>query len=213
MIRLRLFAGLLLAALTMIGTARAADAPSTAATPPPEATATAIFAGGCFWCMEHPFDALDGVLSVTSGYTGGHVPSPTYEQVSSGTTGHAEAVRVVYDPTRIGYDKLLDVYWHNVDPLDAGGQFCDRGNQYRTAIFYTTEQQRELAETSKAALESSGRLPGPIATEIVQAGPFYPAEGYHQHYYKTNPLRYTYYRFACGRDKRLEELWGDGKAG
>jgi peptide-methionine (S)-S-oxide reductase len=209
---LRLFVSFLVCAWLLSGAARAADAPSAAATGTPAGMATAIFAGGCFWCMEHPFDVLDGVVSTTSGYTGGHVPSPTYEQVSSGTTGHAESVRVIYDPAKIGYDKLLDVYWHNVDPLDAGGQFCDRGNQYRTAIFYTTEEQRQLAEQSKAALESSGQLPKPIVTEIVAATAFYPAEDYHQDYYKTNPFRYKYYRFACGRDRRLEEVWGASTA-
>jgi peptide-methionine (S)-S-oxide reductase len=141
------------------------------------------------------------------------VANPTYHQVSSGTTGHAEAVQVVYDPAKIGYDKLLEVFWHNVDPLDAGGQFCDRGSQYRTGIFYTTEEQRRLAEASKKALEDSGRLPVPIVTEIVEAGPFYPAEDYHQDYYKTNPVRYKFYRFTCGRDQRLEEVWGADNAG
>ena len=202
----RLLASLLLGAWMLTGAARAADSAS-------EGTATAIFAGGCFWCMEHPFDELDGVISTTSGYTGGHVANPTYHQVSSGTTGHAEAVQVVYDPAKVGYDKLLEVFWHNVDPLDAGGQFCDRGSQYRTGIFYTTEEQRRLAEASKKALEDSGRLPAPIVTEIVEAGPFYPAEDYHQDYYKTNPVRYKFYRFTCGRDQRLEEVWGADNAG
>jgi peptide-methionine (S)-S-oxide reductase len=202
----RLLASLLVGVWMLSGVARAADSA-------PEETATAIFAGGCFWCMEHPFDELDGVISTTSGYTGGHVANPTYHQVSSGTTGHAEAVQVVYDPAKIGYDKLLEVFWHNVDPLDAGGQFCDRGSQYRTGIFYTTEEQRRLAEASKKALEDSGRLPAPIVTEIVEAGPFYPAEDYHQDYYKTNPVRYKFYRFTCGRDQRLEEVWGADNAG
>jgi peptide-methionine (S)-S-oxide reductase len=202
----RLLASLLLGAWMLTGAARAADSAS-------EGTATAIFAGGCFWCMEHPFDELDGVISTTSGYTGGHVANPTYHQVSAGTTGHAEAVQVVYDPAKVGYDKLLEVFWHNVDPLDAGGQFCDRGSQYRTGIFYTTEEQRRLAEASKKALEDSGRLPAPIVTEIVEAGPFYPAEDYHQDYYKTNPVRYKFYRFTCGRDQRLEEVWGADNSG
>jgi peptide-methionine (S)-S-oxide reductase len=172
----------------------------------------ATFAGGCFWCMEPPFDKLDGVISTTSGYAGGHVANPTYQQVSAGTTGHAEAVQVVYDPERIGYRELLDVFWHNVDPLDSGGQFCDRGDQYRTAIFYGNEQQKQLAEQSKAVLERSGVLPGPIVTEIVALnGDFYPAEEYHQDYYQKNPLRYKYYRTACGRDRRLEQLWGEKK--
>lgn len=173
-----------------------------------EPRASAIFAGGCFWCMEHPFDELDGVLSTTSGYAGGHVPSPTYHQVSAGGTGHAEVVRVIYDPSKIGYGKLLEVFWHNVDPLDAGGQFCDRGDQYRSAIFYANEEQRQLAEQSKQALVASGRFDKPIVTTIVPATDFYPAEDYHQNYYMENPLRYHFYRRACGRDNRLEELWG-----
>jgi peptide-methionine (S)-S-oxide reductase len=169
----------------------------------------ATFAGGCFWCMEPPFDKLDGVISTTSGYAGGHVANPTYEQVSSGTTGHAEAVQIVYDPDKIDYRELLDVFWHNVDPLDAGGQFCDRGEQYRTVIFYNDERQKLLAEQSKEALERSGRLPGKIVTAIVPLnGNFYPAEEYHQDYYMKHPLRYKYYRAACGRDRRLEQLWG-----
>jgi len=204
--RLRLVAVVLFGAWMLSGVAPAAGAD-------PEGKAAAIFAGGCFWCMEHPFDELDGVLSTTSGYTGGHVAEPSYGQVSAGTTGHTEAVQVIYDPAKIGYDKLLEVFWRNVDPLDAGGQFCDRGSQYRTGIFYTTEEQRHLAEASKAALEDSGRLPAPIVTEIVEAGPFYPAEDYHQDYYKTNPIRYKFYRFNCGRDNRLEEVWGAEKSG
>lgn len=170
----------------------------------------ATFAGGCFWCMEPPFDKLDGVISTTSGYAGGHVPNPTYKQVSAGSTGHAEVVQVVYDPEKISYQELLSVFWRNVDPLDSGGQFCDRGNQYRTAIFYHDEQQLRLGEQSKAALERSGRFSRPAATEIVPLnGNFYPAEEYHQDYYIKNPLRYKYYRKACGRDRRLEQLWGD----
>lgn len=204
--RLRLVAGLLFGAWMLSAGAPAVGADA-------EGSATAIFAGGCFWCMEHPFDELDGVVSTTSGYIGGHVAEPTYRQVSSGTTGHTEAVQVIYDPAKIGYDKLLEVFWRNVDPLDAGGQFCDRGSQYRTGIFYTTEEQRDLAETSKKALEDSGRLPGPIVTEIVAASTFYPAEDYHQDYYKTNPIRYKFYRFNCGRDHRLEEVWGADNAG
>jgi peptide-methionine (S)-S-oxide reductase len=170
--------------------------------------AEAIFAGGCFWCMEPPFDKLDGVISTTSGYTGGQVDDPTYEQVSAGGTGHAEAVRIVYDPRKVSYEKLLEVFWHNVDPLAKDRQFCDAGHQYRTAIFYRDEEQRRLAEASKQALADSGRLAGEIQTEIVPAGPFYPAEGYHQDYYEKNPIRYKFYRYMCGRDERLEELWG-----
>ena len=170
--------------------------------------AKATFAGGCFWCMESPFDELRGVVSTTSGYTGGHHANPTYEEVSAGRTGHAEAVQVVYDPAVVSYERLLEVFWHNVDALDAGGQFCDRGSQYRTGIFYHTDGQRAQAEASKLALENAHVLPGKIVTEIVAAGEFYPAEDYHQDYYDRNPIRYTYYRFSCGRDGRLEDLWG-----
>jgi peptide-methionine (S)-S-oxide reductase len=171
--------------------------------------AIATFAGGCFWCMEPPFDKLDGVISTISGYIGGHQPNPTYEQVSAGRTGHAEAVQVAYDPAAVSYERLLEVFWHNVDPLDAGGQFCDRGDQYRTGVFYHTEEQRRHAEASKLALEREQTLPGKIVTEIVPAGEFYPAEDYHQDYYERNPIRYNYYRFSCGRDGRLEDLWGE----
>ena len=190
-------------------------APAALAAPeaaPPEGQAAAVFAGGCFWCMEGPFDALDGVLSTTSGYTGGSVPDPSYDQVSAGTTGHVEAVRVVYDPKRVDYAKLLDVFWRNVDPLDAGGQFCDRGSQYASAIFVADAEQRRLAEASKRALEQSKRFNQPIATEILAAGAFYAAEEYHQDYARKNPLRYRFYRKGCGRDARLKQLWGD-KAG
>ena len=168
----------------------------------------ATFAGGCFWCMEHPFDQLEGVLSVTVGYTGGQKKDPTYEEVSSGTTGHAESVQIVYDPAKITYAKLLDVFWHNIDPTVQNQQFCDVGNQYRTAIFYHNEEQKRLTEESKKALEKSGRFKGPIYTEIVPASEFYPAEEYHQHYYKKNPIRYKFYRYNCGRDQRLQEVWG-----
>lgn len=173
----------------------------------------AIFAGGCFWCMEHPFDKLDGVISTTSGYAGGHVPSPTYKQVSSGGTGHAEVVRIEYDPTKVRYETLLRVFWRNVDPLDGGGQFCDRGDVYRTGIFYVTDEQKRLAEQSKTELEQSGRFDKPIVTEIAAAGPFYAAEAYHQDYYERNPFRYKYYRYSCGRDHVLEERWGSEAGG
>ena len=169
---------------------------------------TATFAGGCFWCMEAPFDKLTGVVSVTVGYTGGTLKNPTYEQVSAGGTGHAESVQIRFDPAKIGYDRLLTVYWHNIDPTVRDRQFCDQGHQYRTAIFYHSEQQRELALASKAALEKTKPFAGPIVTEIVPAGTFYPAEAYHQHYYRKNPIRYWYYRTSCGRDRRLKELWG-----
>lgn len=168
----------------------------------------AVFAGGCFWCMEAPFDKLPGVASVTAGYTGGNLKNPTYEQVSTGGTGHAESVQIVYDPHKISYDKLLDVFWHNVDPTAKDRQFCDEGRQYRSAIFYHTKEQQRLAEQSKAALEKSKPFSGAIVTEIVPAGEFYPAEKYHQQYYQKNPLRYKYYRTSCGRDNRLKELWG-----
>lgn len=171
-------------------------------------TEEATFAGGCFWCMEAPFDSLPGVVSVTVGYTGGSLKNPTYEQVSAGGTGHAESVRVVFDPTRISYAKLLEVYWHNIDPTVKDRQFCDRGHQYRSAIFYHGEEQRRIAEESKAALEKGKPFKAPIVTEIVPAGEFYPAEEYHQHYYKKNPIRYRFYRGGCGRDARLKELWG-----
>jgi peptide-methionine (S)-S-oxide reductase len=169
---------------------------------------TATFAGGCFWCMESPFDKLEGVVSVTVGYTGGSKQNPTYEQVSAGSTGHAEAVELKYDPGKIGYAKLLDVFWHNIDPVTRNAQFCDHGNQYRSAIFYHDVEQKRLAEASKTELAKSGRFKQPIVTEIVPASTFWPAEEYHQQYYVKNPLRYKFYRTTCGRDHRLEELWG-----
>ena len=172
----------------------------------PTETAKATFAGGCFWCMEPPFDKLDGVISTISGYAGGKKKNPTYEEVSAGNTGHAEVVQVTYDPKKITYEKLLEVFWRNVDPLTPNRQFCDVGSQYRTAIFYHDETQKRLAEESKKAL--SKRFKEPIVTEIVAASEFYPAEDYHQDYYTKNPLRYKYYRYSCGRDQRLEALWG-----
>ncbi len=168
----------------------------------------ATFAGGCFWCMEHPFDEIPGVVSVTSGYTGGLKKNPTYKEVSAGGTGHAESVQVVYDPARVTYEKLLSVFWHNIDPTAKDRQFCDSGHQYRSAIFYHNEEQRRLALQSKALLEKNKTFKEPVVTEIVQATEFYPAEDYHQHYYKKNPIRYKYYRYRCGRDQRLKELWG-----
>jgi peptide-methionine (S)-S-oxide reductase len=175
------------------------------AAPAPQ-LAHATFAGGCFWCMEHPFDQLPGVVSVTSGYTGGAVPHPTYEQVSDGVTGHRESVDVVYDPAKVSYGQLLDAYWHNVDPTDASGQFCDHGSQYRSAIFVHDAEQRRLAEASKHAVEA--QLKTRVVTDILPAAQFWPAEDYHQHFYKRNPVRYNFYRFNCGRDQRLEKLWG-----
>jgi peptide-methionine (S)-S-oxide reductase len=175
--------------------------------------ATALFAGGCFWCEETAFEGLPGVISVTSGYTGGQTKNPTYEQVSSGGTGHAESVEVVYDPAKTSYEKLLDVFWHNVDPTQANGQFCDHGTQYRSAIFYKDEAQRKAAEESKRRVEEQARFKGKIVTQIVPASTFYPAEEYHQDFYKKNPVRYQSYRQGCGRDARLKELWGDAAGG
>ena len=169
--------------------------------------ARATFAGGCFWCMEPPFDKLDGVISTTSGYVGGKKKNPTYEEVSAGGTGHAEAVQVVYDPSKVSYAKLLDVFWRNVDPLTANAQFCDHGDQYRTAIFVHDAEQKRLAEETRAQVQK--KFPEKkVVTQIVQASVFYPAEEYHQDYYEKNPLRYKFYRTSCGRDARLEELWG-----
>ncbi|MEM9806597.1 MAG: peptide-methionine (S)-S-oxide reductase MsrA [Cyanobacteria bacterium P01_D01_bin.56] len=168
--------------------------------------AQATFAGGCFWCMEHPFDELPGVTNTTSGYMGGTVESPSYRQVSLGTTGHSEVVQVEYDPEQISYETLLDTFWHNVDPLDSQGQFCDKGSQYRSVIFYGDEAERQLADSSKQKI--SDLFSQPIATTIVPAGTFYPAEDYHQNYYQTHSARYRVYRFGCGRDQRLAQLWG-----
>jgi peptide-methionine (S)-S-oxide reductase len=188
--------------ISLLATASVGGAP----TPAPAAKAT--FAGGCFWCMQAPFESLAGVLRTTVGYTGGTVRSPTYEQVSAGRTGHAESVEIEYDPSKISYERLLDVFWHNVDPVTRDAQFCDHGRQYRTAIFYHDEAQRAAAEASKRALEAVKKLPGPIVTEIVAADDFWPAEEYHQRYHEKNPVRYRYYRWRCGRDARLRELWG-----
>jgi peptide-methionine (S)-S-oxide reductase len=174
--------------------------------------AVATFAGGCFWCMEPPFDELEGVVETTSGYTGGHKPDPTYAEVTRGGTGHAEAVRVRYDPGKIAYARLLEVFWRNVDPTTRDRQFCDTGDQYRTAIFYHDPEQKRLAERSKQEIEAGGRLRQPIVTQIVEAREFWPAEEYHQDYYKKNPVRYKLYRHRCGRDQRLEELWSNSDA-
>lgn len=169
----------------------------------------ATFAGGCFWCMEPPFDQLEGVTATISGFSGGHVENPTYKQVVRGLTGHAEVVQVTYDDEKISYADLLEVFWVNVDPLDGGGQFCDRGNSYRTAIFHHNDEQKALALASKQKLEQSGRFKESIATEISQFTAFYPAEEEHQNYYQKNPIRYKFYRTGCGRDGRLEDLWGE----
>lgn len=194
----------LMGLLGILGSAGAAGAATKAA----PARATATFAGGCFWCMVSPFEGLPGVISVTSGYCGGTEKNPTYEQVSSGKTGHMESSQVVYDPTKITYQKLLDVYWHNIDPTQADGQFCDHGPQYRSAIFYHNENQRRLASESREAIEASKVLKAPIVTRIIAYRQFWPAEAYHQGYCHTNPEKYQAYREACGRDQRLKEVWG-----
>ena len=170
------------------------------------ATDVAVFAGGCFWCMEVPFDKLDGVISTTSGYTGGNTENPTYKETSSGKTGHYEAIKIEYDPDKVSYEKLLDVYWMNVDPFDGRGQFCDKGPQYRAAIFTNYKEEKELATKSKNALQKKLKGKATIVTEILPAKKFYDAENYHQDYYKKNPIRYKYYRHGCGRDKRLEQV-------
>jgi len=174
-------------------------------------TSVATFAGGCFWCMEHPFDEVDGVLSTTSGYMGGFKENPSYHEVSAGGTGHTESIKVEFDSEKVSYSKLLDIYWHNSDPTTANRQFCDVGSQYRPAIFYQNEEQKRLALASKLALEKSKPFQAAIVTEITQAGTFWPAEEYHQDYYLKNPIRYHFYRYNCGRDQRLEQLWGGEK--
>ncbi|MBU0768760.1 MAG: peptide-methionine (S)-S-oxide reductase MsrA [Proteobacteria bacterium] len=176
-----------------------------------EKTASAVFAGGCFWCTESDFEKVDGVIDAISGYTGGHVKNPTYKQVSAGGTGHLESVKVIYDPSKVNYEQLLDYFWRHVDPTDSGGQFVDRGSQYRSAIFYANETEKRLAEKSKQELAASGQFNKPIATDILPLGEFYPAEDYHQNYYKKNPIRYHYYRYGSGRDQFLKKTWGDLK--
>ena len=179
-----------------------------AATRAAGAQGKATFAGGCFWCMEAPFDGLGGVISTTSGYTGGELADPSYEQVSAGGTGHYEAIQVAYNPYRISYEQLLQVFWHNIDPTDPSGQFCDKGSQYSSAIFYHDETQKRLAEASKQALVDSRRFEEPVVTPILPAREFYPAEDYHQDFYRKNPVRYQSYRTGCGRDQHLGALWG-----
>jgi peptide-methionine (S)-S-oxide reductase len=196
----RLLLGLLLV-LAVAGAAAAQNAPAQ--------PALATFAGGCFWCTEADFDHVPGVISTTSGYTGGTVANPTYEQVSAGGTGHAESVEVAYDPAKVSYEQLLDYYWHHIDPTVQNRQFCDVGDQYRTAIFVHDDAQRKLAEASKAKVEAE--LKAPIYTQIVPAGPFYKAEDYHQDFHLKNPLKYKFYRWNCGRDQRLQQIWGSHK--
>jgi peptide-methionine (S)-S-oxide reductase len=171
--------------------------------------ALATFAGGCFWCMEEVYDKVPGVISTTSGYMGGAKKHPTYEEVSAGVTGHAEVVQVAYDPSKVSYEKLLDVFWHNIDPTVKDRQFCDAGSQYRAAIFAHGDEQRKAAEASKAAIEKSKPFKDPIVTPVVAAGDFWPAEDYHQDYHTKNPVRYKYYKTGCGREARLKQLWGN----
>jgi peptide-methionine (S)-S-oxide reductase len=203
-VRARIAAVATIAVAAFITGARAATPPATTAQ-----EGVAIFAGGCFWCMERPFEDLPGVVEVVSGFTGGHQKDPTYDQVSAGGTGHAEAVRIVYDPAKITYEQLLEVFWHNIDPLTADAQFCDKGSQYRSGIFYLDAAQQKAALASKQKLVDSRRFDSAIVTAIVAASKFYPAEEYHQDFYKKNPVRYQSYRLGCGRDRRLRQLWGD----
>ena len=197
---MRRFIALLALAFTALSMPAAAQTPQ---------TASVILAGGCFWCMEPPYDQTDGVISTISGYSGGKTANPTYEQVSSGSTGHIEVVKVEYDPAKVSYEKLLDIFWANIDPLDPAGQFCDKGSQYRSAIFFGNEKEKELAEASKKQI--ADKLGQAVATDILPASVFYPAEDYHQDYYVKNPLKYKFYRYGCGRDARLETVWGVAK--
>ena len=199
--------GTLMAALTavLLGCGPAgAQAPAAK----PAATVKATFAGGCFWCMEEAFDKVPGVVSTVSGYMGGQTKNPTYEQVSTGRTGHTEVVQVEYDPAKVTYEKLLDAFWRNIDPTQKDAQFCDHGSQYRSAIFYHSDEQRRLIDASRAALAGNKPFKGEIVTQIAKADVFYPAEGYHQDYYQKNPVRYQFYKTGCGREARLKELWG-----
>jgi peptide-methionine (S)-S-oxide reductase len=198
----RSIAGLsLFAALAMAGAAYAQS-------PAPAKTEKATFAGGCFWCVEADFDKVEGVISTTSGYIGGKTAKPDYRQVSSGGTGHAEAVEIVFDPAKVSYEKLLQVFWRNIDPVAKNRQFCDSGDMYRSAIFFHGNEQRTLAEKSRKDIEASGQFSQPIVTEITAASTFYPAEDYHQDYHLKNPRKYSFYRWNCGRDQRLEQIWG-----
>lgn len=196
--------------LVMSVSAVAAATEAVGARDEPAELRRSVFAGGCFWCMEPPFEAEDGVLDVVSGYAGGELPNPTYEQVSSGRSGHIEVVEVTWDPRRTSFERLLEIYWRNVDPTVANRQFCDVGPQYRSAIFVATPEERAIAEASRIAIAADPRLAGrPVHTEILDAAPFWPAEAYHQDYAKRNPVRYKWYRFNCGRDARLREIWGE----
>lgn len=211
----RAVAGIAIALLVSANVAFAAqaaqNAPTTDAAPAskPDSLATAVFAGGCFWCVESDFDKVPGVVSTTSGYTGGTTPNPTYEQVGRGNTGHAESVEIRFDPSRVSYKQLVEHFWRTIDPTTKDREFCDVGTPYRTAIFAQTAEQLKIAEASRAALEKSKPFRAPIVTDVVKGGEFYPAEDYHQNYYKKNPVRYKFYRYRCGRDARLKQLWGD----
>ena len=204
--RRRMAPSILTLAMFLIG---ALSVQSTRQTVAAENPGKAYFAGGCFWSMELAFEKVEGVLSVTSGFMGGTVANPSYEEVSAGRTGHAESVEVVYDPSKVSYQKLLDAFWHNIDPTTPNAQFCDYGNEYRTAIFVQTDEEKRLSEASKLAIEQSKRFKSPIVTQIVMASQFYPAEEYHQNFYKKNPIRYKFYKYNCGRAQRLEALWGN----
>jgi peptide-methionine (S)-S-oxide reductase len=197
---MRSFIALLALAFAALTTPIAAQTPQ---------TASVILAGGCFWCMEPPYDKTDGVIATISGYSGGKTANPTYEQVSAGSTGHIEVVKVEYDPAKVSYEKLLDIFWRNIDPFDADGQFCDKGSQYRSAIFFGNDKEKELAEASKKQIAE--KLGQAVVTEILPVSEFYPAEDYHQDYYEKNPLKYKFYRYGCGRDARLETVWGAAK--
>jgi peptide-methionine (S)-S-oxide reductase len=197
---MRRFIALLALAFAALTTPIAAQTPQ---------TASVILAGGCFWCMEPPYDKTDGVIATISGYSGGKTANPTYEQVSAGSTGHIEVVKVEYDPAKVSYEKLLDIFWRNIDPFDADGQFCDKGSQYRSAIFFGNDKEKELAEASKKQIAE--KLGQAVVTEILPVSEFYPAEDYHQDYYEKNPLKYKFYRYGCGRDARLETVWGAAK--
>jgi len=203
-------AGIAATALAFISSAGAQDQVSG---PDAKRLSSAVFAGGCFWCVESDFDKLDGIVSTTSGYTGGTVDNPTYQQVSHEKTGHYEAVKVTYDSDKVSYGDLVDYFFHHIDPTDAAGQFCDKGESYRSAVFVANDEQREVAETEVAMINESGVLDAPVVTKIVDASTFWPAETYHQDYYKKNPLKYRYYRTACGRDARVKKVWAGESAG
>jgi peptide-methionine (S)-S-oxide reductase len=205
-----LAAGLAAMAFGFFSSAGAQDQVSS---PDAKRLSTAVFAGGCFWCVEADFDKLDGVVSTVSGYTGGTVAKPTYKQVSHEKTGHYEAVKVTYDPDKVSYADLVDYYFHHIDPTDAAGQFCDKGESYRSAVFVSDADQREVAETEVEMIDNSGVLGTPVVTQILDASTFWPAEDYHQDYYKKNPLKYRYYRTACGRDARVKKVWADASTG